>query len=114
MRRLTRSTALCEPVTVRPSKPLTAGAIAFLSLISISCERDRSPEIAGKVRAECLHAWNNYARYALGHDALKPLSKTPHDWYGQSLLMTPVDALDTLVLMKLETEEDKEHEIIAN
>jgi len=47
-----------------------------------------------------------------GHDALKPLSKTPHDWYGQSLLMTPVDALDTLILMKLDEEAAKAKELI--
>ena len=58
-----------------------------------------SAELASRVKGECLHAWSNYERYAWGHDALKPLSCTPHDWYGQSLLMTPVDALDTLILM---------------
>ncbi|MGZ5020883.1 MAG: glycoside hydrolase family 47 protein, partial [Chthoniobacterales bacterium] len=42
-----------------------------------------------------------------------PLSKTPHDWYGESLLMTPVDALDTLILMKLDTEADKTRELIV-
>jgi ER degradation enhancer, mannosidase alpha-like 2 len=65
------------------------------------------------VRAECLHAWKNYERYAWGHDALKPLSKSPHDWYGQSLLMTPVDALDTLILMKLDAETNKARDLIA-
>ena len=96
-----------------PSKLLTAVVVLLLSLISVGCERDRSPEIAAKVRAECLHAWTNYERYAWGHDALKPLSKMPHDWYGQSLLMTPVDALDTLVLMKLDAEANKARELIA-
>ena len=47
--------------------------------------------MAAQVKAEFLHAWNNYKRYAWGHDELRPLSKTPFDWYGQSLLMTPVD-----------------------
>ena len=56
---------------------------------------------AARVKTEFLHAWDNYVKYAWGHDELKPLSKTPRDWYGQSLLMTPVDALDTLVLMGL-------------
>jgi glycosyl hydrolase family 47 len=60
--------------------------------------------IAARVRTEFLHAWNSYERYAWGHDALRPLSKTAHDWYGQSLLMTPVDALDTLILMHLDAE----------
>jgi len=70
--------------------------------------------MAGRIKSEFLHAWNNYERYAWGHDALKPLSKTPHDWYGQSLQMTPVDALDTLVLMKLDSEADKARALIAS
>jgi hypothetical protein len=28
------------------------------------------------VRAEFLHAWNGYKKYAWGHDDLKPLSKS--------------------------------------
>jgi ER degradation enhancer, mannosidase alpha-like 2 len=74
----------------------------------------RAREMAQSVRTELQHAWNNYERYAWGHDALKPLSKTPHDWYGQSLLMTPVDALDTLILMKLDAEANKARELIAH
>src|SRR4030095_8025715 len=60
-----------------------------------------------------LHAWNGYKQYAWGHDSLRPLSKAPHDWYGQSLWMTPVDALDTLILMKLEAEADRTRNAIA-
>ncbi|PYM01617.1 MAG: glycoside hydrolase family 47, partial [Verrucomicrobia bacterium] len=68
--------------------------------------------MATRVRTEFLHAWTNYEKYAWGHDALKPLSKTPHDWYGQSLFMTPVDALDTLILMKLDDEAAKAKALI--
>jgi mannosidase alpha-like ER degradation enhancer 2 len=71
-------------------------------------------QVAERVRTEFLHAWNNYERHAWGHDALRPLSKTAHDWYGQSLLMTPVDALDTLILMKLDAEAAKAQALIAN
>jgi mannosidase alpha-like ER degradation enhancer 2 len=56
------------------------------------------------VKAEFLHAWNGYKRYAWGHDDLKPLSKTYHDWYPEPLLMTAVDALDTMILMELDDE----------
>jgi hypoxanthine-guanine phosphoribosyltransferase len=49
-------------------------------------------KLAAEVKAEFLHAWSGYKKYAWGHDDLKPLSKTHHDWYGQTLLMTPVDA----------------------
>ena len=52
--------------------------------------------MAEKVKAEFLHAWNGYKKYAWGHDDLMPLSKKPKDWYGADALMTPVDSLDTL------------------
>jgi hypothetical protein len=68
--------------------------------------------MAARVKAEFLHAWNGYKRYAWGHDELKPLSRKPFDWYGQSLLMTPVDALDTLVLMGLDKEADEDRALI--
>jgi mannosidase alpha-like ER degradation enhancer 2 len=45
---------------------------------------------------------------------LRPLSKTAHDWYGQSLLMTPVDALDTLVLMHLDAEAERARSLIVS
>jgi len=57
-----------------------------------------------RVRAEFLYAWRGYKKYAWGHDDLKPLSKSYHDWYAQPLLMTPVDALDTMILMGLKDE----------
>jgi len=49
-------------------------------------------QMAESVRSEALHAWSGYRKYAWGHDALKPLSRKPFDWYGNghSLLMTPV------------------------
>jgi len=52
----------------------------------------------------CRHAWRGYRDYAWGHDELKPLSRVPHDWYGTPLLLTPVDALDTLYLLGLHEE----------
>jgi mannosidase alpha-like ER degradation enhancer 2 len=77
-----------------------------------SAERHR---IAEQVRAEFLHAWRGYRKYAWGHDDLRPLSKTSHDWYQQSLYMTPVDALDTMILMGLKEEAAQTKEfIIAN
>ena len=78
-----------------------------------SHEELQARRLAERVKSEFLHAWRNYERYAWGHDALRPLSKTPHDWYGQSLLMTPVDALDTLVLMNLDAEVAKTKELIV-
>jgi mannosidase alpha-like ER degradation enhancer 2 len=61
-------------------------------------------KVAAEVKAEFLHAWNGYKKYAWGHDDLKPLSKSYHDWYPQPLLMTAVDALDTMILMGMDDE----------
>jgi mannosidase alpha-like ER degradation enhancer 2 len=69
-------------------------------------------EMADRVRQEFVHAWTGYKQYAWGHDALKPLSKTPHDWYRAPLLMTPVDALDTMILMGLTDEANATREYI--
>jgi mannosidase alpha-like ER degradation enhancer 2 len=69
-------------------------------------------EMAERVRQEFRHAWDGYKKYAWGHDALKPLSKTPHDWYPAPLLMTPVDGLDTMILMGFDDEATKTREYI--
>ena len=75
---------------------------------------NKSPTPAA-VRAEFLHAWNGYKKYAWGHDDLKPLSRGYHDWYAEPLLMTPVDALDTMILMGLKDEAtDTKNYIIQN
>ena len=69
--------------------------------------------LAGQVREEMLRAWQGYERYAWGHDELKPVSRRPHDWHSDSLLMTPVDALDTLLMMGLEAEASRARTLIA-
>jgi len=69
--------------------------------------------LAQEVRTEFLHCWNAYKKYAWGHDGLKPLSKAPYDWYSSPLYMTPLDALDTMILMGLKEEADSTREFIA-
>jgi hypothetical protein len=69
--------------------------------------------LASQVRAEFVHAWRGYERDAWGHDDLKPLSKSFRDWYGEPLLLTPVDALDTMILMGLKDDATKTRELIA-
>ncbi len=71
------------------------------------------PQLAAAVREELLASWQAYEKYAWGHDELRPLSKTPRDWYGQSLLMTPVDSLDTLILLGFPAEADKARKLIV-
>ena len=68
--------------------------------------------MAARVRRDFQHAWKGYKRYAWGHDELTPLSKSYHDWYGTSLLITPVDALDTMLLMGLNDDANQARELI--
>jgi hypothetical protein len=75
-------------------------------------ENGADAAMAERVKAEFLHAWRGYRAYAWGHDALQPLSKQPRDWYAQSLLMTPVDALDTMLLMGLDDQARDARELI--
>ncbi|CAN5857660.1 hypothetical protein BH18ACI4_BH18ACI4_08760 [soil metagenome] len=70
--------------------------------------------LAAEVKSEFLHAWSGYKKYAWGHDDLRPLTKTFHDWYAQPLLMTPGDALDTMILMGLKDEAEITREYILN
>ena len=72
------------------------------------------PRIADSVRAEFLHAWNGYKQFAWGHDALRPLTKKPRDWYGVSLYMTPVDAYDVMLLMGLTSEASAAKQLILD
>jgi len=81
-------------------------AIILILLVfsSASSQKVDRVKLAAEVKAEFLHAWQGYKKYAWGHDDLKPLSKTFHDWHKEPLLMTPVDALDTMFLMGLKDE----------
>lgn len=80
---------------------------------TLHAESAEASETARQIREEFLHAWSAYKQFAWGHDELTPLSKGSHDWYGVSLYMTPVDALDTLILMGLTDEAAKTRELIA-
>jgi mannosidase alpha-like ER degradation enhancer 2 len=91
-------------------------ALILLLLVfpfSISAQQPNKQKLAAEVKAEFLRAWNGYKKYAWGHDDLKPLSKTYHDWYPQPLLMTPVDSLDTMIIMGFRQEADATREHIV-
>ena len=79
--------------------------LGLLVLMPVSVySQTPNKKLAAEVKAEFLHAWNGYKKYAWGHDDLKPLTKTYHDWYPEPLLMTPVDSLDTMIIMGLDDE----------
>ena len=101
----------------KPNMPTVTYRIILVVLVlcpvSTSAQQPNKQKLASEVRAEFLHAWNGYKKYAWGHDDLKPLSKTYRDWYPQPLLMTPVDSLDTMIILGLKQEADATREYIV-
>ncbi|HEX8637554.1 MAG TPA: glycoside hydrolase family 47 protein, partial [Pyrinomonadaceae bacterium] len=87
-------------------------AIVSTSLAQTKGKIDKK-QLAAAVKSEFLHAWNGYKKYAWGHDDLKPLSKSYKDWYAESLLMTPVDSLDSLYLLGFKQEADATRKYIT-
>ncbi len=70
--------------------------------------------MAARVRAEFQHSWDGYKKHAWGHDELLPLSHKARDWHeGATLLMTPLDALDTMLIMGMKEEARKTQEFIS-
>jgi ER degradation enhancer, mannosidase alpha-like 2 len=95
------------------SKVLLLSSLLLMVSGTVAAAPTDDPAVtAAQVKTEFLHAWDDYVKYAWGHDELMPLSTKPKDWYGQSLLMTPVDALDTLLLMGLKDQADKDRALI--
>lgn len=95
-----------------------AAGFLFLAFVSNSLAQntpkvDRK-QMAGRVKAEFMHAWNGYKQYAWGNDDLKPLSRSYKNWYPQTLLMTPVDSLDSLYLLGFKEEGDKTRKYITD
>lgn len=71
-------------------------------------------QLAEQVKSEFMHAWNGYKKYAWGKDDLKPLSKSYKNWYEpETLLMTPVDSLDSLYLLGFKKEADETRKYIT-
>src|SRR5690349_3931287 len=100
---------------------MRAIALLLLTLLSVApsvLARERwTPEdrlnMAARVRAAILDSWSAYKAKAWQHDELKPVSGTPHDWHAQSLLMTPVDTLDTLLLIGAKAEAAEAQKLIV-
>ena len=106
------------------------GVIAAALLAAICCAAPRTAakrppaasaaaepghlRMAARVREEFLFAWRSYDENARGHDEWRPVSRTVRDWYpGASLLMTPVDSLDTMILMGLADEAARTRALIV-
>ena len=95
-------------------KRIRLSGFLLLMLSAVPVLAQEPPVTAEAVKAEFLHAWNGYKQYAWGHDALKPLSKQPRDWYSSSFVMTPLDAFDTMILMGLKDEAAEAKKIVLD
>ncbi|MFL6375577.1 MAG: glycoside hydrolase family 47 protein [Pyrinomonadaceae bacterium] len=85
----------------------------LVSAPAVSAQPVDKKAMAEQVRTEFKHSWDGYKQYCWGHDDLKPISKTCRDWYGgQTILMTPVDSLDSMYLLGFKDEADKTREYI--
>lgn len=69
-------------------------------------------EMCARIAVACQRSWDAYKGYANGFDALKPISLHGRNWYGKSLLMTPVDAFDTFIIMGLKKEAQQARQMI--
>src|SRR5215831_19846966 len=103
-----------RPVLTKDRFKIAASVLIAFLLIATPAFPQSQITLQNQVRTEFLHAWNGYKQYAWGHDDLVPLSRGYRDWYGTSLLMTPVDALDTMLLMGLTKEAGEARELIVN
>jgi mannosidase alpha-like ER degradation enhancer 2 len=105
---------LLLPAAIAQNAPATTPATSQVAKPAFTMTDAEKADVAARVRNETLHAWNGYKQYAWGHDSLKPLTKQPFDWYGpgHTLLMTPIDALDTLTLMGLTEQADEARKLI--
>lgn len=92
---------------------LLAALTVIVSATTVFSQSVDRNTMAGMVKREFLHAWDGYKKYAWGNDDLKPLSRSYHNWYAEPLLMTPVDALDTMYIMGMKGEADETRDYIA-
>ncbi len=103
----------------RASTGIACVVLAGLAAITGVRPADAGPPVdrtamTQRVLGEFQHAWAGYTRYAWGHDELRPVSKVPRDWYGPSLMITPVDALDALLILGLNDEATRVRTLIAD
>jgi len=91
-----------------------AAALPLLLQLPACARRPSAADEASAVRDAFRHAWAGYEQYAWGRDQLLPLSQGARDWYPASLVMTPLDAFDTMLLMGLDSEATRAKTLILD
>jgi mannosidase alpha-like ER degradation enhancer 2 len=95
--------ALVALVALLPG-PVSGQAADSIGGAEVTADSAWQVDAAAEVREAFLHAWRGYRGHAWGHDELLPISEGARDWHAESLLMTPLDAFDTMLLMGLDDE----------
>ncbi|MFA5832586.1 MAG: glycoside hydrolase family 47 protein [Bacteroidota bacterium] len=88
--------------------------VSFQSVLGQTDRITDADELANDVKKEFLHSWNAYKKYAWGSDGVQPLSKTPYNWHQSTLLLTPVDAFSTMLVMGLDKEAKETQNLILS
>src|SRR6185436_3261460 len=70
-------------------------------------------DMAARVRSALIESWSAYKAHAWGFDELRPVTRTGRNWHEQSLLITPVDTLDALLLVGATAEADEAKKIVV-
>ena len=83
-----------------------------ITLAKDKISKKEKAEYQERVKTAFVKGWDAYMKYAKGLDAVNPISEKGHNWYEESLLMTPVDAFSTMYLMGLEKEMAEAKELI--
>lgn len=94
--------------------------VSFIISCSISLQAQNQPaftadmkkEMIAKVKGAASHAWAGYMAHAWKMDDLEPLTKKGKNWYKHSMLMTPVDAFDSFVMMGLTEEAEQAKDLM--
>ncbi len=95
--------------------------LLLLLMVGVTVGAQNKPEmftenlkaaLRGQVKEATRHAWSGYKQYAWNFDDLQPLTKNGKNWYKHSMLMTPVDAYDCLLMLGLKEEAGEAKEII--
>lgn len=93
----------------------TAGAavLPFAATPHLALAQPRTPtlsarQIAKEIRAEFLHAWQGYKRFAWGYDEVQPISGKPKNFFvpTHSFGLSIIEAMDTLYVMGADSELD--------
>jgi len=86
--------------------------LSFQTLSKKNISNKEKTEYAERVKKAFLKGWHAYKSYAWGMDGVNPISKKGHNWYKESLLMTPLDALSTMQIMGLTKEREEAKKLI--